>query len=112
MARGCARRRWTGKPLQIAVDGVMATTEATQRVGYLSASLRLIENVQLIRDEPKERNNDHQTVKHHVIDCFDVLSIMHDVPVNLMFFGSIEFNIVINLSPKRMHGHERNYERN
>ena len=28
--RGCAGPRWTGKPLQIAVDGVTGTTEATQ----------------------------------------------------------------------------------
>ena len=27
---GCARPRWTGKPLQIAVDSVAGTTEATR----------------------------------------------------------------------------------
>jgi hypothetical protein len=59
MPKGCAGSPDMGKPLQIAVDGVLGTTEATQRVGYLSASLRLIENVQLIRDQPKEHNNDH-----------------------------------------------------
>ena len=32
--RGCARLRVTDKPLQIAVDGVPGTTEATQdRIG-------------------------------------------------------------------------------
>jgi hypothetical protein len=93
------------------VDGVPGTTEATQRVGAIcQRALRPIENVQLVRNEPKQCDNDRETVKHHVIDCFDILPIMYDVPVNLMFLGSIEFNILINLSPKRMHGHERNYE--
>jgi hypothetical protein len=32
MARGCARARFTGKSLQIAVDGVPGTTETTQHL--------------------------------------------------------------------------------
>jgi len=71
----------------------------------------LIENAQLVRDEPKECNNDHEPVKHHVVDCFDILSIMYDVPVNLMLLRGFEFFIFIDLLSKRVHGHGLQYER-
>ena len=41
MQRGCARRRRTGKPLQIAVDGVSGTTAATTR-RLVEGSIRLL----------------------------------------------------------------------
>jgi hypothetical protein len=37
--RGCAGPLWTGKPLQIAVDGLPGTTEATQHPGTGSTAL-------------------------------------------------------------------------
>src|SRR5580692_9588330 len=36
--RGCARPRWTGKPLQIAVDDVTGTTEATQPMSAIAVN--------------------------------------------------------------------------
>src|ERR1700716_718454 len=42
MARGCARPRWTGKPLQIVVDGVPGTTGATRHTGcHFAAAIGL-----------------------------------------------------------------------
>jgi hypothetical protein len=39
MASNSARPRWTGKPLQIAVDDVPGTTEVAQHPGTSSAAL-------------------------------------------------------------------------
>jgi hypothetical protein len=97
--------------LTLRVNQSLAKTAAG--VNYPSARLpRLIQIVAPFSSRLSRDNYDHETVKHHEIDCFDVLSIMYDMPVDLMLFGNIEFYILINLSAKRMHGHERKYEGN
>jgi hypothetical protein len=68
--------------------------------------------VKFVRYQPKKHNDDHEAIENHEIDRFDILSVMHDVPVNLMLFRRVEFFIFINFSSKLMVGHGRKYEGN
>jgi hypothetical protein len=58
MRAECAGPRGTDKPLQVAVDGMPSTTEATQRPGGVAARPMLETNQRLYRSRPDQPRAD------------------------------------------------------
>ena len=87
MRQGCAGPRGTGKPLQIAVDSVPGTTEATQYPQHrpFSAATRstrlhvFVHHYQHPAQKQKHPGNNGMTPKHegHSKDCNDETDECH-----------------------------------